>query len=161
MSSFLFRLAPLKHVSVPINIHVSVKHLNVQPQPVFPQQQSHLHTYFNTVACNVARNPDITDGSYVLVARRTTPTCTRQHINIFGLTRSSNGIDWEVFDIITISTLRPIGHLPRVYHPNLELAACQARRAALNIRPLHRVYPRFENAFTKHNLRPAPRIWRN
>jgi hypothetical protein len=160
-SSFLSRLALLKHVSVPINVHISVEHLNIQPQPVFPHQQSHLHTYFNTVACNVARNPDITDGSYVLVARRTTPTCTRQHIDFFGFTRSSNGIDWEVFDVITVSTSRPIGHLPRVYHPSLELAARRARRAALNIRPLHRVYPHFENAFTVHNLHPAPRIRRN
>jgi hypothetical protein len=147
-SSFLSRLALLKHVSVPIHIHVSAKHLNVQPQPVFPHQHSHLHTYFNTVACNVARNPDITNGSYILVAHRTTPTCTRQHIDFFGFTQSSNGIDWEVFDVITVSTSRPIGHLPCVYHPSLELAARRARRAALNIRPLHRVYPRFENAFT-------------
>jgi hypothetical protein len=160
-SSFLSRLALLKHVSVPINVHVSVKHLNVQPQPVFPHQQSRLHTYFNTVACNIACNPDVTDGSYVLVARRTTPTCTCQHINFFGFTQSSNGADWKVFDVITVSTSRSIGHLPCIYHPDLELAACRARRAALNIQPLHCVYPRFENAFTKHNLRPAPRIWCN
>jgi hypothetical protein len=146
---------------VPIHVHVSAEHLNVQLQPVFLHQQSRLHTYFNTVACNVARNPDITDRSYVLVARRTTPTCTHQHIDFFEFTQSSNGIDWEVFDVITVSTSRPIGHLPRIYHPSLELAARRARRATLNIRPLHRVYPRFENAFTKHNLRPAPRIWRN
>jgi hypothetical protein len=160
-SSFLFRLALLKHVSVPIHVHVSAEHLNVQPQPVFPHQQSCLHIYFNTVTCNVARNPDITNGSYVLVARRTTLTCTRQHINFFGFTQSSNSINWEVFNVITVSTSRPIGHLPCVYHPSLELAARRACRAALNIQPLHRVYPRFENAFTKHNLCPVPRIWHN